>query len=222
MVQFAGKWIGVTECNYFLGTIAIVNSFLDREAVYQRPMREVLGRLGVTQQLPTVVAELELRYFLLSIWFCMSVTLISLSLKRVMLHPHMAGDWRLRLYAISKLGTPLALLVVALLVPPSAVRTRYLSVPLGLAYSILTKKMIVFSMAKMKYAAVQWDAVPIILACLWIRLDKNLTKVGADFILGVLCFWYTYRLLRWVNVTINQICAKLGIYCFRLKKRKED
>ena len=165
---------------------------------------------------------MELRYFLLSIWFVISAILMSLSLKRVMFHPHMAGDWKRRLYALSKLGTPFALCVAGFIVPPSAVRTRYLSVTLGLAFAILTKKIIVFSMAKMAFAAVQWDAVPFILATLWIRFDTNLTKMGADFVLGVLCFWYAFRLLRWVNVSINQICGKLGIYCFRLKKRKED
>merc|ERR1712176_743588 len=115
-----------------------------------------------------------------------------------------------------------ALSVAGVIVPPTAVRTRYLAVALGMAYSILTMKIIVFSMAKMKFAAVQWDAVPIVLAALWIRFDDNLTKRGADLALGVLCFWYAYRLVRWANVTVNQICGKLNIYCFSLKRRKED
>eukprot|EP00580_Thalassiosira_gravida_P011125 CAMPEP_0201644696 /NCGR_PEP_ID=MMETSP0493-20130528/30704_1 /ASSEMBLY_ACC=CAM_ASM_000838 /TAXON_ID=420259 /ORGANISM="Thalassiosira gravida, Strain GMp14c1" /LENGTH=77 /DNA_ID=CAMNT_0048119461 /DNA_START=14 /DNA_END=247 /DNA_ORIENTATION=- len=77
-------------------------------------------------------------------------------------------------------------------------------------------------MAKMPYAVVQWDAVPFLLVALWIRFDERMTKMGADFVLGTACLWYAFRLLRWANVTINQICAKLDIYCFTLKKRKKD
>ena len=229
----AGKWCGVTEVNYSIGIITIINSFLDREAVYHRTMEELLAPLDpyypVAQQLPPLVQELELRYFIMAAWGAMSVTLMILSIKRVMFHPHLAssslypGEVReRRLNALSKLLTPFALGAAAFAVPPDAVRTRYLSVTLGLAYSLLTKKMIVFSMAKMAYSAVQWDAAPFLLAAIWIRFDDNLSKMGADFVLGVLCFWYAFRMLRWVNVTIDQICGKLDIYCFRLKKKKDD
>jgi len=85
--------------------------------------------------------------------------------------------------------------------------------------SLLTKKMIVFSMAKMAYAAIQFDVLPLLVTSLWIRCDPRLTRKGADFVMGGLCLWYLYRLLRWVNVTINQICERLNVYCFRLKPR---
>lgn len=229
----SGKWCGVTEVNYTLGIFAFINSCMDRAAFYQRPMKDVLvsllGDSTLLQQLPTGLREIELRYFLVSCWGCMLSILIALSLQRVMFHPHIAGTSllprevrRRRLTAVSKLASPFALCVAGALVPPDSVRTRYLSVTLGLAFSLLTKKMIVFSMAKMAFAVVQWDTVPIILVALWIRLDARLSKMGADFVLGVLCFWYAFRMLRWVNVSINQICEKLDIYCFRLKKRKEE
>mmetsp|Transcript_37617 Transcript_37617/g.61419 ORF Transcript_37617/g.61419 Transcript_37617/m.61419 type:complete len:270 (+) Transcript_37617:146-955(+) len=226
----AGKWCGVSETNYSLGIIAVVNSFLDRVAFYHRPMEQVLAPLGdsVLKQLPAVVKELELRHFLMASWGVMGAILMALSLKRVMFHPRIAsGSYpheirKRRLNALSKLATPLALCLAAFIVPTNAVRTRYLSVTLGLAFSLITKKMIVFSMAKMAFAVVQWDAVPFLLAALWIRFDGRLSKMGADFMLGATCLWYAFRLLRWTNVTINQICGKLGIYCFRLKKRKDD
>lgn len=228
----AGKWCGVTEVNYAMGVYTIANSFVDRVAFYQRPMEEVLAPMGdsLSRILPAVVRDLELRYFLMANWFVMSGTLMILSLKRVMLHPIIAGDGSLssgevrsrRFNAISKLASPMVLCAAALLVPPGAIRTRYLSVTLGLAFSILTKKMIVFSMAKMAFAALQWDVVPLLLASLWIRFDSRLTRMGADFLLGTLCLCHTFRLLRWVNVTIDQICEKLDIYCFRLKKKKRE
>ena len=227
-----GKWLGVTETNYSMAIITLINSQIDREAFYRRTMSQVLAPLGdaVLQHIPKIVIELEFRHFLMVLWALMSLVLMTLSLLRVMFHPNIVGDGnkssadigKARLNAISRLSTPFALSVAALIVPPTAVRTRYLSVTLGLAFSILTKKMIVFSMAKMKFAAVQFDAVPILLAALWIRYDDRLTKEGADFVLGVLCFWYTFRMLRWVNVTINQICTKLDINCLSLGKRKKD
>jgi ethanolaminephosphotransferase len=226
-----GKWLGVSEVNYGLGTLAFVNGFLDREAVYQRPMKEVFAPLGdaALRQLPTVLKEMELRYFLLATYGFTSVVLMLLCIKRVMTHKHIASDdfspaekAKKRFNAMSKLATPVMLMVAAFIVPPTAVRTRYLSVTVGLAFSLLTKKMIVFSMAKQKFAMVQWEAVPLLIASLWIRFDHSLSKENADFLLGVLCIWYTFRLLRWASITTTQICEKLNIYCFRLKKRKEE
>jgi|Transcript_17839 hypothetical protein len=224
----AGNWLGVTEVNYSLGVLAFVNSFLDRKAFYTRSMETVLAQYGdtITQHVPDIILAMELRGFLLSIWGIMSLGLMFQSVVRVLTHPRVAtGSAKEtltnRLKAISKLATPFALCMAAFLVPPSAVRTRYISVTLGLAFSILTKKMIVFSMAKMAFAIVQWDAAPFLLAAVWIRFDERLTKMGADFLLGVLCFWYTWRLLRWANVTIHQICVRLDINCFTIKKKKQ-
>ncbi|KAL3808670.1 hypothetical protein ACHAXA_001242 [Cyclostephanos tholiformis] len=235
----AGKWCGVTEVNYAMGVITIANSFLDRVAFYHRPMGVVLAPLLSdalpSRHLPAFVRELELRHFLLICWFVMSGILMMLSVKRVMIHPNIAGGGDMnsstspslsrreirdrRFNAMTKLVSPMALCAAAMIIPPDAIRTRYLSVALGLAFSILTKKMIVFSMAKMAYAVVQFDVVPLLLGSVWIRSDTRLTRAGADFVLGVLCFWYAFRLLRWINVTINQICERLDIYCFRLKKK---
>ena len=222
----AGKWLGVTEVNYSLGILAFINSFLEREAFYSRSIKQLVGD-SVAQHLPMAVIEMELRHFLMAGWGVMSLTLMLLSVQRVMFHPRIANSTlttreqlQRRINALSKLATPFALCVAAFIVPPTAVRTRYISVSLGLAFSLLTKKMIVFSMAKMAFATIQCDAVPFILAALWIRVDGRLSKMGADFVLGLLCFWYTWRMLRWVNVAINQICERLDIYCFTIKKRK--
>ena len=190
---------------------------VDRETFFTRSMTTVMEPLGesAVQIIPDAIKDMELRHFAVSCWGVMSIVLMVLSIRRVMIHPRVESKFN----AMSKLLTPVALSVAAFMVPPTAVRTRYLSVTLGLSFSILTKKMIVFSMAKMPFAAVQWDAVPLLLTAIWIRFDKNLTKMGADFVLGVLCFYYTWRLLHWANITINQICAKLDINCFTLKKK---
>jgi hypothetical protein len=178
---------------------------------------EPLGE-SIVQNIPDAVKDMELRHVGICSWILMSAILMILSIRRVLTHPRVESKFN----AMSKLLTPVALCVAAFMVPPTAVRTRYLSVTLGLSFSILTKKMIVFSMAKMAFAAVQWDAIPLLLTTIWIRFDNNLTKMGADFVLGVLCFYYTWRLLHWANITIDQICAKLDIYCFTIKKKKTD
>ena len=228
----AGKFCGVTEVNYASALSALMVSLIDREAFFQKSVEKTLaplvGSSFSSSLLPSIVKEMEVRHFILSGWIVMSLILMGLSVKRTLSHPRIAGEEMdakeicyNRINAMSKLTSPLLLCAAAFIVPPAYIRTRYLSVSLGLVLSLLTKKMIVFSMAKMPFAVIQTDIFPFILATIWIRYDGNLTKEGADFVLGVLCFWYAFRMLRWVNVSINQICAKLGIYCFRLKKRDD-
>jgi hypothetical protein len=213
----SGKWVGVSEVNYSMGAFIILNGFIggnNRVALYSTPMKDVLGPI-VSDFLPIALSSLEVRYFMLLGWFVMSAILMILSILRVMNHPNIAGSERdnyvgsRRIMALSKLVSPMILLVSSLLIPPTSVRTRYLSIALGIAFSLLTKKMIVFSMAKMAYAAIQYDVLPLLFISLWIRYDPRLTRKGADFVMGLLCLWYLHRLVRWVNVTINQICKRL-------------
>ncbi|KAL7515879.1 hypothetical protein ACHAWX_000953 [Stephanocyclus meneghinianus] len=227
----AGKWCGTTEVNYALGLMAFLNSLIDREAFFTRSMKEILKPMGYSflEYIPDVLEEMELRHVGMCGWNIMSVILMIMSVRRVLIHPRIAPPsasyaevFQSRVNAMSKLLTPFALCLAAFLVPPKAVRTRYLSVTLGLCFSILTKKIIVFSMAKMPFAAVQWDAFPLLLTAMWIRFDDNLTKMGADFVLGILCFYYTWRMLHWVNTAIDQICERLDIYCFTIKRGKRD
>jgi len=225
----SGKWLGVTEVNYASAVGAFAVSLIDRPAFWQKSMEKTVAPLGLDSVLPTLVKDMELRHFSLSIWAILSLILMALSLKRVLFHPRICGDGDMdaseirynRINAVSKLASPFLLCVAAFIVPSELIRTRYLSVSFGLVTSLLTKKMIVFSMAKMPYSIIQTDIFPFIIATIWIRYDTRLTKMGGDFVLGTLSIWYAYRLLRWVNVSINQICAKLGIYCFRLKKRDD-
>jgi ethanolaminephosphotransferase len=222
-----GKWVGVSEVNYSMGVFIILNGFIGgnyRVLFYSTPMKDVLGPI-VSDFLPIALSSLEVRYFILLGWFVMSAILMILSILRVMNHPNIVGSERdvgsRRIMALSKLVSPMILLASSLLLPPTSVRTRYLSIALGIVFSLLTKKMIVFSMAKMAYAAIQYDVLPLLFISLWIRYDPRLTRKGADFVMGLLCLWYLHRLLRWVNVTINQICKRLNVYCFRLKPRKK-
>lgn len=227
-----GGFFGTTEVNYALGLIAIIMGCVDREVFFMRSFKDFMGPLAgdfILQHIPDAVKESELRNVAVGGWLAVSTVLMILSIGRVLKHPRVAPPsastfevFQGRMNAMSKLLSPALLCVAGFVVPPTAVRTRYLSVTLGLSFSILTKKMIVFSMAKMPFAAIQWDAVPLWLMAIWIRFDENLTKMGADFVLGLLCFYYAWRLLHWANITIDQICAKLDINCFTIKKKKAD
>jgi ethanolaminephosphotransferase len=225
-----GKWLGVSETNYALALLAVINGCVDCAAVYERPLGRVWAPYlsnNLLERVPAAVLALELRHGLLCGWFGLALVLAALSVRRTLRHPRLAAGppretLRRRLNALAKLASPAALCLAAALVPSDAVRTRYLSLALGLTFALLTKKMVVWSMAQMAYAAVQWDAAPFVLVAVWIRADARLTRRGADAALGLVCAWTAGRVLAWARVTIAQICERLGIYCFTLRKRKAD
>eukprot|EP00568_Trieres_chinensis_P013107 CAMPEP_0183303594 /NCGR_PEP_ID=MMETSP0160_2-20130417/8969_1 /TAXON_ID=2839 ORGANISM="Odontella Sinensis, Strain Grunow 1884" /NCGR_SAMPLE_ID=MMETSP0160_2 /ASSEMBLY_ACC=CAM_ASM_000250 /LENGTH=162 /DNA_ID=CAMNT_0025466517 /DNA_START=22 /DNA_END=510 /DNA_ORIENTATION=+ len=130
-------------------------------------------------------------------------------------------DPKVRFSAISKLLSPLLVGIAPFLLPVSYLRdnTRYVSVAAGLLFSSITKKMIVFSMAKMTYASIQLDVLPFLGLCLWARLDPNLTEQGAFFLLEVTCVLHAVRLVFWARRAIRDICDRLGIWCFRIKPK---
>ena len=122
-----------------MGLVSIFNAFIDRDLFYSRPMKEMLAplnELGFSlDSLPPLVLNLELRQFLMCGWIAMSLTLMALSVKRVMVHENIAGPglsshevMRRRLLALSKLITPLALCIAAFSIPPEKVRPRYIAV----------------------------------------------------------------------------------------------
>jgi hypothetical protein len=55
----AGKWCGVTEVNYASALGAILVSFIDREAFFQKSMEQTLAPLGLASVLPTLVRDMD-------------------------------------------------------------------------------------------------------------------------------------------------------------------
>jgi len=210
--------IGVTEVNYGIGLFTIINSFINRQALWKSRVEELIPAT-VTAILPPSLGVIELRYVGTTMLGVLMIPLILLSLYRVMKHEKQ----RENISAIYKLCTPLLIAVTPFLLPESVIQnnTRYLSIATGLLLCLVTVKMICFSMAKMTYAAFQAEALPYFLICSWIRMDGNLTELGSSLILGLLCLWYVYRLLKWAQRAIDQICARLGIFCFSIKKKVE-
>jgi hypothetical protein len=212
---------GVTEVNYGLGLIAILNSFVDREAFWCSLMKDwIPGKVHEVVSVPEGVMNMELRHFALSGWFVVEIILILGSLQRVFKNERVLQH-ELQFSAISKLLTP-GLIAIAPFWLPRHIReneTRYISICTGLLFSFLTKKMICFSMAKMTFAAIQIEALPFWIIFLWIRYDSNITEEGATVLLGGLCFWYAYRMINWSRIAIGQICERLDIHCFTIKKK---
>lgn len=217
----AAGQVGVTEINYGTGIVTIINSFLNRESIWKSRLDEITP-MAVTAHLTPSIAKTQLRHFAAVMTGITMIPLILLSLNRVCKHENVRNN-KNYLSAISKLLTPLFVGVTPFLLPLSIIQnnTRYLSISTGLLFCLLTVKMICFSMAKMTYAAVQGEALPYFLICLWIRMDGNITEVGSSFLLALLCFWYGYRLMKWAGNTIEQICSRLDIFCFTIKSKVE-
>ena len=215
----AGDWLGVTEVNYGMGLATVFMSFIDRKAFWIRPLSAVLPTF-LLDLLPTALLESELRYAGVAGWAFMIMVLCSQSLTRVFLHLESNTD---RFSAASKLLSPALIAIALFLVPSQYVEnnTRELSIAAGFLFSLITKKMIVFSMAKMTFASIQMDVLPFVAVCLWVRLDPNLTERGVETVLAIACVLYAIRLVFWAKRAINDICHRLGIWCFRIKPKEK-
>lgn len=102
------------------------------------------------------------------------------------------------------------------------VTIHWKSLAIGLLYCHITIKVIVFSMARQAVAVIQWDLLPLV-AALWLTLfDPRLTPAGHVLLWQVLsCFW-GYRLLAWNAAAARQICERLDIFVWSIKKTKKD
>mmetsp|Transcript_28400 Transcript_28400/g.83530 ORF Transcript_28400/g.83530 Transcript_28400/m.83530 type:complete len:86 (-) Transcript_28400:256-513(-) len=72
---------------------------------------------------------------------------------------------------------------------------RSISAVQGLVFSIVTKKIIVYSMARMTYSSIQPNTLPFVSTCLWIRYDENLAENGDAMLMWFLCAGYYIRLM---------------------------
>eukprot|EP00567_Pseudictyota_dubia_P010498 CAMPEP_0197444522 /NCGR_PEP_ID=MMETSP1175-20131217/9991_1 /TAXON_ID=1003142 /ORGANISM="Triceratium dubium, Strain CCMP147" /LENGTH=191 /DNA_ID=CAMNT_0042975327 /DNA_START=19 /DNA_END=591 /DNA_ORIENTATION=- len=152
-------FFGVTEGVYGLGLLNIMMALVDRESIFLRQMGEFLPR-WVADILPPSLSQLDLRYVYVLGWACTATFLVISSVHRVMRHfVSTKVRWSVRLSALSKLLVPLMTGMAPLLLPGEFLRSnaRSVSVAMGLVFSIVTKKIIVFSMAKMTYASIQPD-----------------------------------------------------------------
>lgn len=213
-----GKWIGVTEINYGMGLVSIMNAVIDREHLYTDPLSKVLPDAMISA-LPPSAIDLQTRHLGVIIWATLCIVMVALCIGRVLTH---VKQPQVMVSAICKLFSPACLAACPFLLPSDIMydSARYLMLSIGLAYCLITVKLIFLSMAKMPYAVFQLDVLPMVLGTLWIRNDDRLTLLGAKTIFQVLTVWYLYRFLKWASVACHQICDRLGIAVFTIPHKK--
>ena len=217
-----GNWFGVTEVNYGLGIFTLFNSFLDRERLWLSKLKDVipfdLSVLNGSLLMKTGVLECELRHLALFSWLGSLTILIVGSLARVMTHENVRAN-SVHLSALSKLISPVLIGIVPFILPESILfhETRSISIAYGILLSHLSMKMIIFSMAKMKYASIQMEVLPLVAVFLWIKVDANFREKGITLLFSGLCVWSVSRLILFVSSAIDEICEKMKINCFKVR-----
>lgn len=245
-----GKWFGVTEVNYGLALISVVNSFLDRKTFWFQTMQSalpapVVAFLSQNALLKQHFLPLQYNDFGITLWLITMVFQCFLSFRRTLAHvPTFTG----KMSAMSKLFSPFLLALTPFFVPYYLIQhhTRLVSIAMGLAFDLITKKMIVFSMAKMSFAMIQFEILPFLMCvgfmrypfpCHWsfvkdyfnvsfgsmcnASTQTELETAYVNIIIGV-CVWNLYRLIRWCRLAILQITHRLDIYCFTIKQKKKS
>jgi len=241
-----GKLFGVTEVNYGVALLSLVNAFINREVFWLQSLRYSLpgGAVSILQMLPyqsqvQAVLDLQTNEFGANAWFLLLSSQCFLSFFRTLPHCPTLAE---KLSAMSKLFSPLALACLPFLVPFHLVQnnTRLISIAMGLMFDLITKKMIVFSMAKMSFAMLQFDIVPFLFLTVCMRnnyfcdssfvsnhpvssflcdADQSQSEEWNVRIMIGLCLWHLYRLSLWCRLAILQITKRLDIYCFTIKPR---
>mmetsp|Transcript_23495 Transcript_23495/g.55652 ORF Transcript_23495/g.55652 Transcript_23495/m.55652 type:complete len:454 (-) Transcript_23495:97-1458(-) len=217
---------GVTEVNYGLAMLFILNSFIDREAFWTSLVNDVLPA-AITGFMPNAVLEMELRHAALLAWFFVTTGVLELAcLHRIWTNDFVKTN-NLRASALSKLTTPFLVSIAPFLLPQNVIEkeSRFIVISQGLLMAFLTIKLICFSMARQSYAMIQMEAVPFFAIVLLLRTDASNTKLlngtVIKLMMGALSAWYTYRIVTWARNAIDQICKRLDIYCFSIKHPKK-
>lgn len=206
-----------SQVNYGMGLVSIINAFIDRQHLYTEQLSDALPE-SIASVLPPAVASLETRHVGVYIWATLCTVMVILCIGRVLTH---VGKPKIMFYALCKLASPTILATCPLILSPEIIydSARYISTSVGLAYCLVTVKLIFLSMAKMPYAVFQLDIVPLLLVCLWSKYDDRLTLLGTKTLFQVVTVWYLYRFQKWASVACHQICDRLDIYVFRIKPK---
>jgi len=112
--------------------------------------------------------------------------------------------------------------LTSLIIPNRIIATeiRFLSVSFGLLFSLITNKMIVFSMAKMSFSSIQKDVFPLLAMSLALKYGNFDGEMNHTIVVGVM-LWQIARVVWWSGAAISQLCRKLDINCFTIKNKKE-
>lgn len=211
-----------------MALLTLANVFIDRENFWKKPLHDVFPfQLALVKQphLNDFFSNLQLKQIGIMLWVTMIGCLMISSAYRVFHHVH---SFRSRIIVLSKLSVPFLLACSPLLFPEDIRRqhVRILSETIALLFFLLTKKMIVFSMARMSFASIQLHAVPYFLLLAWSRFyhHGSIMNVANSSILHlalqIICLFHLYLWLSWCRRAISQICDRLDINCFTIKYKK--
>lgn len=212
--------IGVTEVNYGLALWSISNIFFDYTKFYSTIVFDYNNKYQV-------------KHIISILWISFIIILITLSIIRVIRyisrHRQKQITLVVQLSSLSKLLSPILICIVGpiyILPHHTIVNThniRYISLSIGFAMTIITNKMIVYSMAKLPYATIQiYEILYIITPCLWIKYDTNITLDGINLLWKCITLLLFIRLFYWITLVCQQICHKLNIHLFRIKLPKKQ
>jgi ethanolaminephosphotransferase len=213
--------VGVTEVNYGLCVMCIVNALIpDRDTLYSQTLRQVVPE-SVGSTIPETILDLPLKHVLVSGWYLMLLILCTLCLFRVCRCLQFKA--LLCFGALFKLVSPAMICLAPVLVDADvlAMHVRWISLAAGMALTQITIKLIVLSMARQAVAVIQYrDVLPLVLACFWIGNDSNLKDPGIRLLLQVLTMGYCLRIAFWTRAATRQICERLDIYLLTIKPKK--
>jgi ethanolaminephosphotransferase len=210
--------IGVTEVNYGFGMWWVLTGLITGTDIYntelpfldgvQIPLRHLIVEDGKT--------TLQLKEAAAIGWVYLMGIMSILSIIRV---SRKVGQPARIASALSKLLSPGLICFVALAYFKQT-SIRFQSLCMGYTICLITIKIIVFSMAKMAYASFQLEIAPF----LAVTLYNHYTDAPADDVersYRILAVWGLMRLLTWNYLAIQQLCKRLNIQLFKVKKRAE-
>eukprot|EP00934_Nitzschia_sp_Nitz4_P000208 Nitzschia sp. Nitz4//scaffold11_size288233//158887//160197//NITZ4_000778-RA/size288233-processed-gene-0.236-mRNA-1//-1//CDS//3329534086//208//frame0 len=230
----AGSYCGVTEMNYGLALWSFSAGIFGPEiyqvvvipsevvSKWENPLIRWFLSTGTLED--ELTGAFQVRHAVAVGWVVMVITLILLSWIRVYQH---LQDTTMFINAISKLIGPFAICAVALwgsavcypeYNPKNGAPACWFS--LGLCFCLLTIKIIVYSMANMSYASVQFDVLPFVLVVTALKLAGDSIPIPSSLVLMTLDVFYMARLLFWVQLAIGQLCKRLNINLFRIPHPK--
>jgi ethanolaminephosphotransferase len=209
---------GVTEMNYGTATWSILTAFTGRE-FYDFPIMKATVNLewlsGKGQ--PNV----ELKHVMSLVWLVTNIVLITLSCIRVYKYLMAKEGDNINVFfgAMSKFISPLLLTTFSLwgLTDSIEKSSQAGSLSVGLCFCLITIKLIVYSMARMSYAAIQLDILPLVAVVIY---AKTFSIDNAP-VFRLLDLFYLARLLFWTHQAIEQLCQRLKVDLFRIPYKKE-
>ena len=206
--------IGVTEVNYGLALWSIATSIVGRDfydiVLTENPPPYLERSLTGRNQAMLV------KHAMVIGWLLLHAILIVLSWMRVYHHLNSNKKGHVFFSAMSKLVSPLLLVIVGVWGLTDIVNAVSLS--LGLCFCLITIKLIVFSMARMAYASIQTDIMPLVLVVAYTKLNE----IDSPLCFQVLDGLYLVRVLYWTHKAIYQLCKRLQVQLFRIPYKKEE